>query len=147
MMKRIAFICVIATFLAAVLVGGTVAVNHPTAHACGSYVVSGSTTEAEFYINNQWTYISFSLWYNSCNSTNWGSANITGGSLPAHSWSVEVGRLSGPDGGAETLSTGCSNSTGVCNSPTVYSPNNKALALISLGVSSGADSTIMTDAF
>lgn len=143
-MKHIVRIGILTIFLSTTIFMGSLMVKHSTAHACGNSIVSGSTTVANFFLNGKWTTISFSLWFNSCTSQNFGSANIINGSLPANSWTVEVTRLSGPDGGTETLASGGCPSTGICNSPGVFSPTNKAFTFINL---STPDSTIQTSAF
>jgi len=127
-MKRFVCILAIPAVVCAILLLNLVTfkVGISTAHACGSYSINGSTTKVEE--GNPSATIYFSLWYNSCNQQNFTSANITSGSVL--SLFVEVCRNSGPNGGALCAINYNCPSTGICNSPGVYSPNNTAYARI-----------------
>jgi hypothetical protein len=124
--KRIIRIIVVSIALSTALVVGSVATHSEQAHACGQYIISSSTTT----VATGSGVVTFSLWFNSCNNQNFTSANVWSGSI--NGYDVTVFRNSGPDGGATSASTYNCPSTGICNSPGVYSPNNSAYASIYL---------------
>jgi hypothetical protein len=126
-MKSIFRVYLAAIVLSSVLIVGGLVVHHSTAKACGSYMVAGS--EVDTYLLTSDINTSFSVWlmYNSCNGTNWGHLSIQG--YLNYSLTVYVERASGSDGGdqVEHSAADCGQMA-TCDSPTVYSPHNKARA-------------------
>jgi hypothetical protein len=138
-MKRFVCILAIPAVVCAILLLNLVTfkVGMGTAHACGSSAIKGSSTEVRDKTTN--ATISFSLWYNSCNQQNFTSANITSGSIKLF---VDVCRNPGPDGGALCEDNTVCPTTGICNSPGVYSPNNTSYSVIDSGYE-----TVVTSSF
>lgn len=127
-MKRFVCILAIPAVVCAILLLNLVTfkVGIGTAHACGTYKINGSTTVVLEKSNA--ALISFSLWYDSCKQQNFTSADITFNS--ENTLSVTVCR--NPGNGLPRLCATRANcpSTGVCDGPGVYSPNNTAFAQI-----------------
>lgn len=104
--------------------------NVKSARACGTYKINGSTTEIIYKSVLPNAIISFSLWYDTCTSSNFTSSNVIQGVEPVGSYFACVHRNSGPDGGdLEKCNANCP-STGVCNSPEVKSPNNTSYSRV-----------------
>src|SRR5713226_9260979 len=73
--------------------------------------------------------ITLSLWYNTCNQQNFARMDIYSGSVSS-TVTLWVVRQSGPDGGKLVATNNNCPKSGVCNSPGVYSPNNKSQACL-----------------
>jgi hypothetical protein len=121
----------VALVLCTLLFAGSLVYQRTTAHACGSYKLSGSHVDFSYNApTGDYVHVYFELWYNSCNSTNYAHMYAySGGSYII----LEVTRFSGPDGGQVSYNNLNCPYTGSCNTPAVYSPNNKAQAWIYTG--------------
>jgi hypothetical protein len=130
-MKSILRVYLTAIVLSSALIIGGLVVHHSTAKACGTYTVAGSQVNVPILLTSRIN-VSFalSLKYNSCNGTNWGELVLPGGYLSSdYSLTVYVERASGPDGGDQVQhSAPTCGQVYQCDSPTVYSPDNKARA-------------------
>jgi len=131
-MNRVVRISTIAVILCVALTGGSLIYKHSTAHACGNSIVSASTTRVDYPPPTAGAIVTiiFSLWYNSCNQQNFTSANIISGSVSG--LNVFVNRNAGPDGGRAGAGSNSCPTTGICNSPGVYSPNNTSYGTIQI---------------
>lgn len=96
--------------------------------SCGSYAIAGSTTLLK--VVGTLGQVSFSLWYDTCSSSNFTSANIIAGSI--NNMSSCVHRNSGLDGGSLDKCNNSCASTGICNSPEIFSPDNTSYAWVNL---------------
>lgn len=96
------------------------------AHACVEYPLPGSTTV--YYLDHISTLIHFSLWYDTCTSSNYTSAHVIQGNETSGGLYVSVTRNSNPP---VTEINHCSGTQGsICDSPEVYSPVDTAYAQI-----------------
>jgi len=88
-------------------------------------VVGSNTTLGD--PGNNLAGITLSLWYNTCNQQNFARMDIYSGSALSTVF-LAVIRQTGPDGGKLVAANNNCPKSGVCNSPGVYSPNNKSQA-------------------
>lgn len=130
-MKPILRVYLTAIVLSSALIIGGLAVHHSTAKAYGTYTVPGSAVAIPILLTSHIN-VSFalSLMYNSCNGTNWGRLSLPSGYLSSnYALTVYLERALGPDGGDEVeQSVPTCGQVYQCDSPTVYSPHNKARA-------------------